>query len=107
VERLGYRAIGASDGETALRLFETHRDEIECVLLDLTMPHLNGVSTFRELKRLRPDVKVILCSGYDEQDATRRFTQEGLAGFLQKPYLLRQMEEEISKALGHPGSATS
>ena len=107
VERLGYRAIGASDGETALRLFEAHRDEIECVLLDLTMPQLNGVSTFRELKRLRPDVKVILCSGYDEQDATRRFTQKGLAGFLQKPYLLRQMEEEISKALGHPGAATS
>ena len=102
VRRLGFQAISATDGEEALLLFEKHADEIACVLLDLTMPRMDGLSAFRQMRRLRPDVKVILCSGYDEHEATRRFTSEGLAGFIQKPYILRDLSSMIAQVLKGP-----
>ena len=79
-------------------------DEIVVVLLDLTMPHLDGEETFRELRRLRPDVRVILSSGYNEQETTSRFAGKGLAGFLQKPYGIRPLMEKIRQVLEAPPS---
>jgi PAS domain S-box-containing protein len=102
VRRLGFRGIAAADGEEALAVFEKNRDEITCVLLDLTMPRMDGVGTFKEIKRLSPDVPVILCSGYSEQDAIRRFTGEGLSGFIQKPYGIEDLRQKIAQVLCHP-----
>ena len=99
VQTLGFQPITAADGEEGLRLFERHADEIDCVLLDLTMPRMHGISAFREMKRLRPDIPVILCSGYNEQEATKQFTNEGLAGFLQKPYTLEDLKNKIEPVL--------
>ena len=103
VERLGFTALTAADGEEALALFERHADALVCVLLDLTMPRLDGVQAFRRMKRLRPGIPVILSSGYGEQDAMRRFTAEGLAGFIQKPYRLQELEAALARALRRPG----
>jgi YesN/AraC family two-component response regulator len=61
------------------------------------MPHLDGEQTFRELKKIRPDVKVIMSSGYNEQEVTQKFVGKGLAGFIQKPYKLTTIQEVISK----------
>jgi YesN/AraC family two-component response regulator len=61
------------------------------------MPHMDGEQCFRELKQLRPDVKVIMSSGYNEQEVTQKFAGKGLAGFIQKPYKLSTLEETISK----------
>ncbi|MBN1866267.1 PAS domain S-box protein [Candidatus Sumerlaeota bacterium] len=102
LRQLGYQALSAADGQEALALFERHSDEIEGVLLDLTMPRMDGLTAFREMRRLRPDIKVILCSGYSEKEATRRFTSEGLTGFLQKPYLMRELREMIERVLPDP-----
>ena len=99
VQRLGFQTISAADGEEALRLFEKYAGEITCVLLDLTMPRMDGLSAFRQMRRLRPDVKVILCSGYDEHEATKRFISEGLSGFIQKPYNLRDLRGMIVQVL--------
>ncbi|MFT6752843.1 MAG: two-component system cell cycle sensor histidine kinase/response regulator CckA, partial [Candidatus Azotimanducaceae bacterium] len=65
----------------------------------LTMPHMDGEEAFRELRRIQPDVKVILCSGYNMQDATQRFTGKGLADFLEKPYQMRKLREKLIKLL--------
>jgi PAS domain S-box-containing protein len=100
---LGVRGVGAADGQEALAILEARRDEIDLVLLDLTMPHMDGVTAFHKMKLLRPDLPVVLTSGYDEQDAVQRFSGEGLAGFLQKPFSLSQLREKIvqlSRALG-------
>jgi CheY-like chemotaxis protein len=78
--------LTAANRREALDVFREHADEIVCVLLDLTMPHLNGDQVFSELRRIKPEIKVILTSGYNEQDATQRFAGKGLAGFIQKPY---------------------
>ena len=65
-ERLGFRALVAADGEAGLALFEAHADEIDCVILDLTLPRMDGLRAFREMKRLKPGVRVVLTSGYSE-----------------------------------------
>ncbi len=99
LEELGFKVITARDGRNAVDLFRNYDGDIDLVLLDMTMPHMNGEETFRELRRINPSVKVILSSGYNEQDATNRFAGKGLAGFIQKPYRSTMLMEKIEKAL--------
>ena len=102
LERRGFTVLTAEDGRAALEVFRSRVDEIVVVLLDLTMPRLDGEETFRELRRIRPDVRVIISSGYNEQETTSRFAGKGLAGFLQKPYGIRPLGEKIRQVLGSP-----
>ncbi len=99
LHHLGFSTIEAKDGDQALAIFGERAEEISCVILDLTMPRRDGVGTFQEMKRRRPDVKVILCSGYSEQESLSRFAGEGLAGFLQKPYQLGELKDRIERVL--------
>ena len=103
VSYLGFKPLGAADGKEALRLFEEHGEELAFVLLDMTMPRMDGITALREMKRIRPDARVILCSGFDEQDAAKRSAIEGAAGFIQKPYGLEQLKTTILGVLGPPG----
>ena len=86
LERHGFSVVTAKDGREAMEVFQARCDEIVAVVLDLTMPHMGGEETFRELRRLRADVRVILTSGYNEQEVTNRFVGKGLAGFVEKPF---------------------
>ncbi|MFH1467107.1 MAG: PAS domain S-box protein [Pseudomonadota bacterium] len=95
----GYDVITARDGRAAVDLFASRGQEIDCVLLDLSMPQMDGQETFRELRRLRADVRVVLTSGYNEQDAVNRFAGKGLAGFIQKPYRAAELLAAIAKAI--------
>ena len=98
LESFGFSVLTAANGREGVERFRAAADEIRAVLLDLTMPHLDGEGTFRELRRLRPEVRVLLMSGYDEQEAVHRFVDQGLAGFVQKPFrveILRQRLKEI------------
>ncbi|HRQ38644.1 MAG TPA: response regulator [Chloroflexota bacterium] len=99
---LGFAEIGvltAVDGRTGIDLFKARRHEIDLVLLDLSMPGLNGADTFQELRKIEPAVKVILSSGYDEAEATRQFVGQGLAGFLQKPYNMKVLVQKVQEYL--------
>jgi CheY-like chemotaxis protein len=82
LESVGFDVLVAADGHEAIETFRHQREKITAVFLDVTMPKMDGVETFRELRRLAADVRVILTSGYSEH----RLTDEGLAGFIQKPY---------------------
>jgi PAS domain S-box-containing protein len=99
LEHMGFSVLAAPDGREALKVFREHADEIVCVLLDLTMPHMDGEEAFREMRRLQPGVTVILCSGYNEQDATQRFAGKGLSGFIQKPYNMAALREKLVDVL--------
>ena len=99
LERLGFRVLTAANGQVALELFKTHASEIRAVLLDLTMPIMDGTETFRELRRFKADIPVIMSSGYNEQEITQRFSGKGLAGFIQKPYNLTTLSEILRAAL--------
>jgi nitrogen-specific signal transduction histidine kinase len=97
LEHLGFQVEVAGDGQEALDRFTP--GQFALVLMDLTMPRLNGSEAFRRMKALDPAVKVILSSGYNEQDAIQEFTGRGLAGFIQKPYQIKSLIEVLGKAL--------
>ncbi len=100
LDQFGFKVLTAVNGREGLELFRAHGEEITCVVLDLTMPVMGGEETFRELRRLRGDVQVILSSGYNEQDVTQRFVGKGLAGFIQKPYTTASLRKVLSRVLG-------
>ena len=93
---IGLKSLTAADGVEGIEIFQQHHQDISVVLLDMTMPRMGGEDTFTELCRIDPNVKVILSSGYNEQDATNRFAGKGLAGFLQKPYTPQQLSEKLA-----------
>jgi CheY-like chemotaxis protein len=84
---MGFAVVTAEDGLQALERYRECPVPIRAVLTDLTMPHMDGVETFRELRRLDPACRVILTSGYNEQEAIHDFLGKGLAAFVQKPFL--------------------
>jgi PAS domain S-box-containing protein len=86
LETYGYSVVVAANGKEGVSLFHKLGDQIAAVLLDMTMPVMSGEEALMHLKNRRQDVPVVLSSGYDEAEATRRFTGKGLAGFVQKPY---------------------
>ena len=98
-ERFGFDVLLAADGIEAVELFRENSDDIACVLLDLTMPRMDGEEAFREMRRIDPEVSVILCSGYNKQDATQRFVGKGLVGFMQKPFQLSTLRETLQSVL--------
>jgi PAS domain S-box-containing protein len=100
LEQAGFTVLRASDGNEAVSLFGDRKDEIGCVLLDLTMPRKGGEETFKELKGIRPDVRVVVSSGYSEQEVAQRFAGEDVAGFVQKPYLYATLVSMVSDAMG-------
>jgi two-component system, cell cycle sensor histidine kinase and response regulator CckA len=100
LQHLGFTVLTAADGREALEVFRAHGAAIACVLLDLTMPHMDGAEAFRELRRLREDVRVVLSSGYSEQEVTQRFVGKGLAGFIQKPYQSEALAAVLRRVLG-------
>src|SRR6267143_3430899 len=86
LEKVGFTVIMAEDGRAGVEMFRTHSDEIRAMLLDMTMPDMSGEEVFRAIRTIRPEVRVILSSGYNEQETIRQFQGRGLAGFIQKPY---------------------
>jgi len=99
LRRLGFEVLSASDGRQAVELYREHQADIVFVLLDLTMPHMNGEETYRALREINPGVCVVLASGYSENDVASRFAGKGITGCLQKPYTLKKVRAILSTAL--------
>lgn len=96
LNHIGFNVIGASDGKEAIDIFIQKTSEIACVILDLTMPQMDGKECYVELKCIRPDIPVILSSGYMESDSHTELFNSGIAGFLHKPYNLKNMRHVLS-----------
>jgi len=99
LQRMGFDVIDTANGSEAVEMFSEHADEVVCVLLDLGTPHPNGEQVFMELYRIRSDVKVILCSGYDEEYATRNFPKNALGGFIQKPFSMLELKMKLHEVI--------
>ncbi len=100
LDALGHTAATAEDGEAALTVFAREPDAFDVVLLDLSMPRMTGEDAFRELRRLRPDVPVILMSGMDPEAGIRRALEEGACAMLKKPFTRVDLDRAIRRALG-------
>jgi len=98
LENMGYSVITAIDGQDGLEVFQKHQKELTGVILDMTMPRMNGEDCFCELQKISPNVQVILSSGYSEEDAMASFQDKGLAGFIQKPYLASNFQKIVAES---------
>ncbi|PYT27012.1 MAG: hypothetical protein DMG57_19790 [Acidobacteria bacterium] len=100
LERYGYKVHETKNGADGVELFGKLQNEISLVLLDLTMPGMSGEETYEHLKKIRADVPVVVSSGYDEMEASRRFAGKGVSGFLKKPYTAELLAERIRDCFG-------
>jgi CheY-like chemotaxis protein len=99
LSQMGFDVVLAADGMEGLLLYETHKADIRLVILDLTMPHMDGAETLAALRKRGHATPVVLTSGFNENEAVAKLQGEGLAGFLQKPYRVSTFVEVIKAAL--------
>ncbi len=100
--RLGYQVLCAAGGEQALQLFRPRAHQVLGVILDLSMPKMNGVDTLRHLREIRDDIPVLVSSGYAETEVLHRFGDLHVNGFLQKPYTLEILRDAIDQSFPTP-----
>jgi CheY-like chemotaxis protein len=95
----GYRVLKASDGELAVRIYQRHKESIDVVLLDLGLPKLSGRDVLFKIKQEKQDAKVIVASGYFEEEFKSDFEQAGIKHFLQKPYMLDHVVQTLQSEI--------
>jgi len=96
LEYLGYEVLLAENGREGVKVFKAHQDMLDLVILDMNMPVMDGRDMFKELKKIRPDVKALLATGFTLNGEVQELMDQGVMGFIQKPFRI----EEISKAVG-------
>ena len=95
----GIRTLAATNGQSGIELYQAYQDDIYLIILDLSMPGLNGEQTFRKLHQINPDVRVLLSSGYNQAEAIQRFDGKELTGFIQKPYSAITLIKKVQQIL--------
>jgi CheY-like chemotaxis protein len=99
LNRLGYEVITSSRGKEGIEIYEKNSTEIECVILDLLMPEIDGIKVFEELKKINLDIKVILSSGFGGKLGLEDLQEMGFDAILSKPYNLKDLSELLNKVL--------
>lgn len=97
--RLGYAVVTADTGEKALQSFRTMAGLIDVAILDLQLPGMSGKSVLKDLKAMKPDLKIIISTGYDRETAIKEISPYLPEGFIQKPYMLSVLKEMLREIL--------
>lgn len=95
----GVMVVGIASGEDGVKFYREHHDEIGLVVLDLSLPGISGEETFKRLKVIDPNVRVVVSSGFPNEDVTRKFDGTGVIGYLQKPYDYVTLVDSVNKFL--------
>ena len=101
IMRLGFNVLVAKDGVEAIEIFQNHQDQISVIVSDLTMPRMDGWETLSALRRIRPDIPVVLASGHDESKVITNDHKELPQVFLQKPYQKATLKDALARALNY------
>ncbi len=99
LEKLGYKIVVATGGNEAIKLLKTIRNQVNLVILDMIMPDMSGGETFNRLRAIKPDVKILLSSGYSLNGQASEIMQRGCNGFIQKPFNVKQISRKIREIL--------
>jgi len=97
LEREGIRVLIAKDGEQAVQIYKQYSREIAVVLMDLSMPNMDGEQAFHAIRAIQPDAVIVLSSGFINTDAVERLKHKGLAGFVKKPYSRNTLLQEMKR----------
>lgn len=107
LERLGYQVTSTPCSSDALEIFKKDPARFDLIITDMTMPDLTGFQLSSEIKKIRPDMPVILCTGYSDQVDEEKCKACGIEGYVMKPFAQRQMAETIRRILDHDDSSIS
>jgi PAS domain S-box-containing protein len=99
LEKLGYTVLTAGSGREAIEIYQKHLNKISLVIIDMIMPNLNGGETYDELKKIDPDIKVLLASGYSLGGQAQDILHRGCNGFIQKPFNINRLSHKIRTVL--------
>jgi CheY-like chemotaxis protein len=99
LEQIGYDVLAAAGGRQAVELLRQYGERISLVMLDMTMPDLNGGQTYDRLKEIAPGIKVLLCSGYSIDGQARKILERGCNGFIQKPFDIAALSAKLLEIL--------
>jgi PAS domain S-box-containing protein len=103
LEALGYRVLTAKDGKEAIEVYRKNKDEIDIIVLDMVMPNMGGGEAYDHIKKISPDVKVLLSSGYSIDGEASEILQRGCNGFIQKPFSMKQLSGKIREIIEKEG----
>jgi CheY-like chemotaxis protein len=99
LEKLGYTALKAQNGSEAVEIFKAHKDRIKMVVLDIIMPDMGGSDVYNKIKRMNPDIKVLLASGYSVDGQAIELLERGCDGFMQKPFTMEELSGKVEQIL--------
>ena len=99
LEHAGFTVFEACDGQDGADLFSRLHDRVSAVLVDLTMPRMDGRGVWEYIRRVRPDMRVVISSGFDESEAMKQFGEDAELMFIQKPYSAAGLIEKMSSAM--------
>jgi CheY-like chemotaxis protein len=105
LNELGYHVLTAQNGAQALEIFKKKHAGIDMVILDLIMPDMDGCQVFNQMRKIKPEIKVLLFSGHNLNEAAGQIIESGAAGFIQKPFNLDQLAEKVEQLLRKSGRA--
>jgi two-component system cell cycle sensor histidine kinase/response regulator CckA len=100
LERLGYSVVAKTSSLEALKVFKVQPDQFDLIITDQTMPNMTGVDLAKELMHIRPEIPIILCTGFSEVISAEEAKALGIREFLMKPFATRALAETIRRALG-------
>jgi two-component system, cell cycle sensor histidine kinase and response regulator CckA len=98
----GFQVFAAADGEAAIEIYRSHKREIDIVLLDIGIPKVPGWNVFLKMREENPDVRVVIASGYLDDESKAKMTRAGIMGFVDKPYLLHELVETLKRLIDAP-----
>jgi len=99
LELMGYRVLLARDGKEAVEVYKKNLNDIEIVLLDMVMPNMGGGETYDTMKKINPEIKVLLFSGYSIDGEATEILERGCNGFIQKPFRMKKLSQSIREIL--------
>jgi CheY-like chemotaxis protein len=99
LKKLGYKFLIAQSGQEALELFAAEKNHIDLVILDMIMPGMGGKDTYEALKKINPDVKILLSSGYSISGEAMELINRGCNGYIQKPFSYTQLSQRMREIL--------
>ena len=102
LDELGFTVISAMSGNEAIEAFQNGRDKIDLIIMDMIMPGMGGGETFDRLKKIDPDIKVLLSSGYSINGQATEILRRGCDGFIQKPFNMNQLAEKVQQVMSNP-----
>ena len=107
LERSGFEVLTARGGREGIDIFRAHSGEVDAIVLDVVMSEGGAKEAFLEIRRIRPDVPVVLISGYDKANAVEGFAADGISSFLRKPFEPEDLVESVCNAVASAPSAAA